>query len=53
MTREETERAELTKIEACIREYYDSLSDEEREADRAWGEFALAQLLNNSPSPRQ
>jgi len=33
-------QAERAQIEAAIGAYYDSLSDAQREENRAWGEFA-------------
>jgi methylthioribose-1-phosphate isomerase len=37
--------AELAKINQSVTAYYDSLSDEEMEELRQWGEFGLRQLL--------
>ena len=43
----ESRRArEMTEIESSIANYYDSISDEERSANRAWGEFAESQQQN-------
>ena len=42
--REKKRMAEQAKISAGIRSYYDSLSDEEMEEDRAWGRFAESQF---------
>lgn len=36
-------KAEKQKVNAAISSYYDSLSDAEREENRAWGEFAESQ----------
>jgi len=44
LIREKRETAEKERIAASIRQYYDSISDEERAENRAWGEFVLAQL---------
>ncbi len=49
MKKTETERM---RMDASISSYYDSLSDEDREQDRAWGAFAEAQIseeLDRSP----
>jgi len=37
--------AEMAKINQSVSDYYDSLSDEEMEELRQWGEFGLSQLL--------
>lgn len=37
-------KGDTSKIDATISAYYDSLSDEEREEDRRWGEFAETQF---------
>ncbi len=36
--------AERARIDALISAYYDSLSDAEREQNRAWGEFAESEF---------
>jgi len=36
--------AERARIDASISAYYDSLTDEEREQNRAWGEFAESEF---------
>ena len=36
--------AERARIDSQISAYYDSLSDDEREQNRAWGEFAEGEL---------
>jgi len=41
MEKTETERM---RMDAFISSYYDSLSDEDREQNRAWGSFAEAQI---------
>lgn len=40
----------LGEISASITRYYDSLTDEEVAEDRAWGEFAAAQLAREECS---
>lgn len=37
-------KANTSKIDAAISAYYDSLSHEERDEDRKWGEFAESQF---------
>lgn len=44
LIRERREAAEKERIAAGVRRYYDTLSEEERAENLAWGEFALAQL---------
>ena len=44
LIRERRELAEKQRVAAGIREYYDSISEEERSENRAWGEFVLAEL---------
>jgi hypothetical protein len=36
--------AELKAISDSVTAYYDSLTDEEMEEDRLWGEFAASQM---------
>jgi hypothetical protein len=43
----ENEEKTLDDISASTTRYYDSLTDEERAEDLAWGEFALAQLVRD------
>jgi predicted ribosome quality control (RQC) complex YloA/Tae2 family protein len=38
------EHQERKKISAGIRDYYDSISEEERAENRAWGDFVVANL---------
>ena len=45
LLREKIRDQQLAAIEAKITSYYDNLSDEEMEEDRAWGEFAGSQLV--------
>jgi hypothetical protein len=40
----------LEEISASITRYYDSLTDEEAEENRAWGEFATAQFAEQESS---
>jgi hypothetical protein len=40
----ESEARELKAISDSVTAYYDSLSDEEMEEDRAWGEFSESQM---------
>jgi len=44
LIQEQKRQAEKARIGAAITAYYDSLSDEEREENRAWGEFAESQF---------
>ncbi|HYX69929.1 MAG TPA: hypothetical protein VE825_12400 [Terriglobales bacterium] len=44
LIREKKLAAEQERISASIRGYYDSLSDEEREENRAWGQFSESQF---------
>jgi hypothetical protein len=37
-------KGDTSKIDAAISAYYDSVSDEEREEVRQWGEFAESQF---------
>ena len=37
-------RQDTSKIDAAISAYYDSLTDEDREENRSWGEFAETQF---------
>jgi hypothetical protein len=45
LLREKTRERQLAALEANVTAYYDSLSDEEVEEDRAWGEFAGSHLV--------
>lgn len=45
LLRERKREQQLSAIEANITSYYDSLSDEEVEENRAWGEFAGRHLV--------
>jgi len=40
-----TEKEKLEKISAAVARYYDLLMEEEIAEDRAWGEFAAAQFV--------
>lgn len=44
LIREKKLAAEQERISASIRGYYDSLSEEEREENRAWGQFSESQF---------
>jgi hypothetical protein len=44
LIREKKEEAEKEKISANIRGYYDSISEEERAENLAWGEFVQSHL---------
>lgn len=44
LIREREREAEKQRIDAAITNYYDSMSEEEREENRAWGEFAESQF---------
>lgn len=44
LIRQQRQASEMERIAASVTHYYDSLSDEERAEDRAWGEFALSQF---------
>jgi len=45
LIREKKEEAERERISANIRGYYDSISEEERAENRAWGEFVQSHLV--------
>ncbi len=42
--RQQQEAKELERISASFTRYYDSLTDEERTEDHAWGQFAETQF---------
>jgi len=44
LIREKRAEAERNRVSASIRNYYDSISEDEREENRAWGEFVESQL---------
>lgn len=44
LIREKESQAKKERIDAAIMHYYDSMSEEEREENRAWGEFAESQF---------
>jgi hypothetical protein len=44
LIREKQEATEKARISAGIRSYYDSISEEERAENQAWGEFVHAHL---------
>jgi hypothetical protein len=46
----EEKKKALEEISASVTRYYDSLTDEEAAEDRAWGEFAAAQLAGEECS---
>ncbi len=41
---------QLEEVSASITRYYDSLTDEEAEENRAWGEFATGQFAEKESS---
>jgi len=43
------EKKRLEEISASVTHYYGSLTDEEVEEDRAWGEFAGSQFAEYPP----
>jgi len=45
LLREKTQQEQLAAIEANIKHYYDTLTDEEVEEQRAWGQFAEQTLI--------
>ncbi|MGC1374014.1 MAG: hypothetical protein WA824_17905 [Candidatus Sulfotelmatobacter sp.] len=45
LIREKKEEAEKARISAGIRSYYDSISDEERAENLAWGQLAGSHFL--------
>jgi hypothetical protein len=47
LLRERKREQQLSALEANVTSYYDSLSDEEVEENRAWGEFAGSHLVLN------
>jgi hypothetical protein len=44
LIREKQAEAEKERVSASIRSYYDSITEEERAENRAWGEFVESQL---------
>lgn len=44
LIRDYSRRSDTKAASAAITKYYDSLSDEEQEEDRHWGEFAESQF---------
>jgi len=44
--RERQQQRERQKVNAAITHYYDSLTSEEREENRHWGEFSEAQIAS-------
>jgi hypothetical protein len=44
LIQEKKMEAERSRMDASISSYYDSLTDEDREQNRAWGAFAESQL---------
>jgi hypothetical protein len=46
----EEKKKALEEISASVKRSYDSLTDEEAAEDRAWGEFAAAQLAGEECS---
>lgn len=42
LIRQQQEQDEMRRISAGIRRYYDSMSEEERQENKAWGEFVAA-----------
>ena len=44
LIRQQQQAKEMDRISAAVTRYYDSLTDEEREENRAWGEFAESQF---------
>lgn len=44
LIRQQQQAREMERVSASVTSYYDSLSDEEREENRAWGAFAETQF---------
>ena len=44
LIRQQQQASEMERISASVTRYYDSLTDEERAENRAWGEFAETQF---------
>ena len=44
LIRERRDEAEKERIAAGIRKYYDTIGEDERAENQAWGEFVLAHL---------
>ncbi|HUK26354.1 MAG TPA: hypothetical protein VLV49_17370 [Terriglobales bacterium] len=44
LIRREQQTAEMERVSDSVRRYYDSLTDDEVEEDRAWGQFAESQF---------
>jgi hypothetical protein len=44
LIRQQQQTAEMVRISASVTNYYDSLTEQERAENRAWGEFALTQF---------
>jgi hypothetical protein len=42
--RQQQQARELERISAAVTRYYDSISEEQREEDSAWGKFAESQF---------
>ena len=48
LIRQQKLQAKMAENSAAVREYYDSLTDEEVADDIAWGKFALTQFPSES-----
>jgi len=44
LIRRQRQAAEMERISASVTRYYDSLTDEEMEKNRAWGQFSESQF---------
>jgi hypothetical protein len=44
LIRQEQSAREMERISASVTSYYDSITDEEREENRAWGQFSETQF---------
>lgn len=50
IVRQQQQAKEMERVAASITGYYDSISDEERSANRAWGAFAESQFPRDGES---
>ena len=44
LIRQEQQASEMKRISASVTNYYDSITDDERQENRAWGQFAETQF---------
>jgi hypothetical protein len=46
MIRQQQQAGQLERISSAVTRYYDSISEEQREEDGAWGRFAESQFVD-------